>query len=330
MRKAIQCLSLAAGLVWGLWAQASAQPAAAEANSTVPAAAESPHRIHTMHLPNAIQVHPRLISGGLPVGDAAFAELQTLGVRTIISVDGAVPDVATARRFGLRYVHLPHGYDGVPATRGAELAKAVRELPGPIYIHCHHGKHRSPAAAAVACVVGGLLPPDAALTVLDLAGTDRRYLGLFAAAASARPASPAELAALAAEFPEVSPVSPLVAAMVDLERRLDRLRELAQRGWVIEPDSPPDQGTAAYEALLLWEACRELARSGAAAGKPTEFGRLLAAGEAEALALEKILSAWEQSGRGTPIPSSAAEHLHGVTQVCTQCHQQFRDNPAAR
>jgi protein tyrosine/serine phosphatase len=70
----------------------------------------------------------------------------------------------------------------VPAERAAELAKAVRDLPGPIYIHCHHGKHRSPAAAAVACVAAGLLAPERAPAVLKEAGTSPNYRGLFASA----------------------------------------------------------------------------------------------------------------------------------------------------
>src|SRR5262245_58106552 len=118
-----------------------------------------PTKVAAAHLPNAYQIHAKVISGGLPEGDTAFQELADLGVKTIISVDGATPDIETAKKHGLRYVHLPHGYDGIPRSRANELAKAVRDLPGPIYIHCHHGKHRSPAAATVACVAAGLVDP---------------------------------------------------------------------------------------------------------------------------------------------------------------------------
>ena len=97
-----------------------------------------PTQIVSKNLPNAYRLHERVISGGLPNGEAAFRELRDLGVKTIISVDGAQPDVAGARKYGLRYVHLPHGYDGISRTRQRELAKAVRDLPGPAYIHCHH------------------------------------------------------------------------------------------------------------------------------------------------------------------------------------------------
>ncbi len=42
-------------------------------------------------LPNFFAVGTNLFSGGQPEGDAAFAELARLGVKTIVSVDGAKP-----------------------------------------------------------------------------------------------------------------------------------------------------------------------------------------------------------------------------------------------
>ena len=58
---------------------------------------------------------PQLISGGQPKGDAAFSQLAEMGVKTIVSVDGAKPDLELAKKHGLRYVHIPIGYDGVGA-----------------------------------------------------------------------------------------------------------------------------------------------------------------------------------------------------------------------
>src|SRR5262245_55603645 len=83
--------------------------------------AVEPTRLNSAYLPNAFRIHAKVMSGGLPAGEAAFAELAELGVKTIISVDGAKPDVMAAERHGLRYVHLPHGYDGISETRIKEL-----------------------------------------------------------------------------------------------------------------------------------------------------------------------------------------------------------------
>ncbi len=136
-------------------------------------------RLPVKHLTNAIRVHAKVISGGLPEGELAFAALKELGVKTIVSVDGAKPDVELAAKYDLKYIHLPHGYDGVPETRDVNWRKlCVIELVL-IYIHCHHGKHRSPPAASVACVANGWIAPAQALGVLEFAGTSRDYRGLY-------------------------------------------------------------------------------------------------------------------------------------------------------
>ena len=123
--------------------------AAGLASNGVPATV---HALKAEGIDNFYQLSEKFSSGSAPEGDAAFAELKKLGVKTIITVDGARPDVDASRRFGIRYVHLPIGYDGVPAAQAVRLVKAAETLPGPIYIHCHHGMHRGPAGAAVICM----------------------------------------------------------------------------------------------------------------------------------------------------------------------------------
>src|SRR6185369_1160846 len=59
--------------------------------------------IHRHGLDNAHRLTDRVLSGAQPEGEAAFRELADLGVKTVISVDGARPDVASAHKFGLRY-----------------------------------------------------------------------------------------------------------------------------------------------------------------------------------------------------------------------------------
>src|SRR5688572_4281321 len=110
-----------------------------------------PQPVELSGLHNVFKIDDRLYSGSSPDSDASFAELARLGVKVIISVDGSKPFVDLARKHGMRYVHLPIGYDGLPQQRIAELIKAAEGAPGPIYIHCHHGKHRGPAAVAAVC-----------------------------------------------------------------------------------------------------------------------------------------------------------------------------------
>ena len=284
-----------------------------------------PQPVMAEHLPNPWRIHPQVISGGLPAGDAAFEELAELGIRTIISVDGAPPDVDRARRYGLRYVHLPHGYDGVPERRAQELAKAVRDLPGPIYIHCHHGKHRSPAAATVACVGAGLMSSDRALGVLKAAGTGENYRGLYQSALTARRFDDALLDALPADFPESVRVPPIADAMIAIEHTNDRLKKLAARQWRPEAEQP--DVTAAHEALLLREHYTELLRTADVARQPAEFRTLLLASEERAEKLATLLTAWSKAGESQPPPAEIGQAWSAVSQDCSPCHRQYRDVP---
>ncbi|MEM6655987.1 MAG: hypothetical protein AAF596_09305, partial [Planctomycetota bacterium] len=80
--------------------------------------------------------------------------LYRQGVRTLVSVDGARPDVALAAEHGLRYVHVPFGYDGIPREARLALTRVARDRQGGVYVHCHHGRHRGPAAAVVVARAG--------------------------------------------------------------------------------------------------------------------------------------------------------------------------------
>ena len=312
MRCLFVCLILVTALLTGCsFEEPSSQP--------LPPAPARIERISTRHLPNAVRIHDRVISGGLPEGEGGFAELQELGIKTVISVDGAKPDVATAEKHGLRYVHLPHGYDGVPEQRAEELAKAVRDLPGPIYIHCHHGHHRSPAAAAVACVGAGLIAHDDAATVLKVAGTSDAYRGLFQSAAAAHPLEKALLDELRADFPATARLPVMAEAMVEIEQVHDRLKGIEKAGWKVpanQPDLVPE-----HEALLLREHFTELLRTKALQARPREFQQLAQQGEAACQALEELLKV------SPTVSDEASRRLLEISNNCKVCHQTFRDVP---
>jgi hypothetical protein len=277
----------------------------------------APEKVDAPHLPNAYRIHPKVISGGLPEGDVAFQELKDLGVKTVIDVDGIKPDIETASRYGMRYVHLPHGYDGIPELRARELAKAVHDLPGPIYVHCHHGKHRSPAAAAVACVGAGLVDPGNALLILETAGTSKDYHGLYDSVREARPLDVASLDAMKPDFPEVSPIPPLAEAMVALDHTHDDLKAIAAAGWKTPPDHPDLD--PAHVALLLKEHFAELLRMNDVQQRPEEFRARLSESEAAAQTLEDALKA------DATDPAVATKAFELVNSQCTACHHEFRD-----
>lgn len=129
-----------------LMAACNSTAAAGEAIPAAPTNHAGFVRIEIPGIHNAFHVTDKVYSGSQPEGEGAFAALAKLGVKTIISVDGSKPDVEAARKHGLHYIHLPFGYDDIPTNRVVELAKAVESQPGPVFVHCHHGLHRGPAA----------------------------------------------------------------------------------------------------------------------------------------------------------------------------------------
>ncbi|MFO1002051.1 MAG: hypothetical protein U0936_17085 [Planctomycetaceae bacterium] len=284
-----------------------------------------PQKLKSAHLPNAIRIHEKVISGGQPDGEEAFQELRDLGIKTIISVDGARPDLELARKHGFKYIHLPHSYDGIPEQRSVELAKAVRDSEGPIYIHCHHGKHRSPAAAAVACVAAGLIEPSMSSAILKLAGTNPNYRGLYQSAESARKIDVAVLDAMKGDFPESAELTPMAEAMVHLEHTQDRVKIIAAAGWkspVSRPDVEPAQ-----EVLLLREHFSELLRTDKVAKQPEEFRNMLRESETAATELEAALTTWNNSGAVLPVPDALPASFETIAKNCVACHTQFRDVP---
>ncbi len=258
--------------------------------------AAEPLPLSVAGLHNAYRVTDRIFSGSQPEGDSAFAELARLGVKTIVSVDGARPDVAAARKYGIRTIHLPLGYDGVPAARIAELTRAVNMQPGALYVHCHHGKHRGPTAVAIMCEASEGWDAERAVAWMRQAGTADDYPGLYRAAREFRPATKAQLEQ-AGELPEVAKTPALVDAMVALDARLDATKSAAS-------------ADGAQQATLLWEQVRELARSDDATARPADYLAKLGDAEKAAAALRRSVS------DGT---------IRALSESCAACHKGYRN-----
>lgn len=274
-------------------------------------------------LHNVLRITDQLYSGNGPDGDRSFASLKKLGIKTIISVDGATPDVERARKAGLRYVHIPIGYNGVPRAKALQIAKAIQELPAPFYIHCHHGKHRGPTAAAVALLCADeQCKVEDALAVMNSAGTDQRYAGLFKSAKSFERPTREELAKLTGELPEAVQAAGITQGMVVLDHSFDNLKLVRAAGWKTPADHPDID--PAHEALQLVEGYQELRRLPELAKRPSEFRKWLDDGHASARELEHLL----RTSKDKAIATEAAEKTYRrAAAVCTQCHAKYRDVP---
>jgi protein tyrosine phosphatase (PTP) superfamily phosphohydrolase (DUF442 family) len=291
-------------------AAAGSQPKPTDAAALLP---DGPTEVDYPHLHNLLQVSDRIYSGGEPKGDEAFAELARLGVKTIVSVDGARPDLDAAKRHGLRYVHVPIGYDGISEEAGHSLARLVREADAPFYIHCHHGEHRGPAAAAVACIADGAASGQEALAILEKANTSKGYAGLWRDVETYTPPPPG---ASLPELVSVAEVGSLAAAMAAIDRASDNLKLCQAADWQTPPAHP--DVAPAQEALLLKEAFRETARQLA---DSNDYGDQFAAwiGEAEksAATLESTLAGGDAA--------AAAEAFTAIQAECERCHAAYRD-----
>jgi len=296
-------------------------------------AADEPKPRELPGLHNVILFHEGLYSGSAPEGDAAFAALKELGVKTVISVDGSVPEVERAKRFGMRYVHLPIGYDGFDDARKSELVRAVRDLPKPIYLHCHHGKHRSAGAASTIGVSLGWFDNARGKRLMEIAGTAEGYKGLWSCTAKAAPLAAAVIDAARADFPEVTKPDSLVEAMVAVDAAFDNLKLAEKHGWKA-PKDHPDLAPIA-DAGRLADLYRDMAGDAhveaLAEGDRADFRRWLASGADAAARLERLIEAADAArarGEADPLGASKGEMkalFDGLARDCKACHTRFRD-----
>jgi hypothetical protein len=285
----------------------------------VPVGAAKPAELPGLR--NVLRVSEKLYSGSAPEGDPGFQSLRALGIRTVITVDGMRPDVAAAHRYGMRYVHLPFGYDGCPLPRALEIIRAARDLPSPVYLHCHHGKHRSAAAAALVHIALDGASNAEAVALMRRAGADPAYTGLYEEAASFHRPSAAVIDHVPASFPETAPLPPLVDSMVRIDDRFTALQKLQTANWPLSAAGRPAT-VPAREALQLRELFHELQRTGATAGRPPDFKAWMSAAEEGSTALEAALAA----GNG----EHASTVLGQVAGACSACHARYRNVPQAR
>ncbi len=281
---------------------------------------------------NALILSDLFVTCGAP-DDACRAWLVEHLVDTLICVDGAEPDIDAANRAGLRVLHLPCTYDGIPEAVTLAITKAALEAQARgtrVATHCHHGKHRSPAAAATAMRALGASVHESE-AALALAGTSSGYPGLWRDVREqefipldAR----ASLDAVALAWNTAVPPAELVRLMNEMERRLDAMSLSVARGAL---PSAADAGALA-DALRL---CGDEGR-GRAEGMSSDLGALAL----QAQALEDLLTATRAAdsmddevaasaaagaAARADARADAAAALASIRAGCASCHAVHRD-----
>lgn len=315
-RACVLLLAGLAGVACPILAQPSSAPSAQPAATTPALTDPKPTDLPGIH--NIVAYVPSVYSGGVPEGDAGFDSLKKLGVKTIISVDGAQPDVERAKAFGMKYIHLPIGYNGMDKARTMQISKAVEQglMRGPVFIHCHHGKHRSAGAAGAAAVTLGLLSKDDATARMKVSGTAPNYTGLFRCVAVAEKADPKELASVSTEFPERYKTTGMVDTMVEVDEVFDHLKLIEKAGWAAPKDHPDLVPVA--EAGRLGDLFRIVREDPDVRSKPAEMGDWMTKAMSASEEVESAIVA------GKPL-AEISERFKVVTQSCKDCHAKYRD-----
>ena len=311
-------MKLAKTAVCALWLAASFL-FAAERKQSSPGAMplEDSPGVHNLYL-----LGTNVYSGSTPEGDAGFKALAELGVKTIISVDGAQPAVARAKKFGIRYVHLPHGYDGIGTNLQLQLAKAAMELDGALYVHCHHGKHRGPTAAAIICMTKESWDSVQAEQWLKAAGTSSNYSGLYETVRKFRKPMPEQVKALCTEFPEAAKVSGLVDSMVEIDKTWEHLKAIRTAQYQAPNVHPTMQPS--NEAVMLWEHYREAQRLPEVRKRGDAFIRRLKSAEDDAKTTEQLLREFAAKP-SADVRARLDASFDAIGKSCASCHKAYRD-----
>ncbi len=283
--------------------------AAAQNEKAEPKTETQPVPFHSMSLPgldNVFQIDKQFYSGSGPHGEQSFQALKKLGIKTIVSVDGMPPDLEHAKKAGMKYIHIPIGYDGVSEDAGLAFARVARDLKGPVYIHCHHGKHRGPTAAAVVGLCRGSFDQKSALEFLTQAGTSKDYTGLWK---DVKNFKVPDARAILPELVETAKVPPMVTAMAQISHDFELSDQLQQ-------SKPEDTKERLRVLVLLREGLHETARK-YSDDYDEMFKKWLTESEQQVQTLEEALQ------KGNQKAFSAG--MKALKSQCKRCHKAYRD-----
>ncbi len=282
---------------------------------------------------NFLKISTLLYSGGTPEDEEAFKSLAHLGIKTIISVDGNRPQVELAKKLGMKYVHIPIGYDGVLENESSAFVRVVKECPQPFYFHCHHGKHRGPAAAAIACIALHHISNINAVKILVKAGTNQDYKGLWSDVKNYQLPNSNQVLP---ELHEVSEVNSLTTVMVKMDERFNGIQQWLKNNERLKKKKPTDIHLKSVSSkdtqsvielsILLAEDFRESNRNLASKVKTgdIETGDDKTGFQQMLIESEKLARKLNQSLKSGNLNLSH-ENLLSLKKSCNRCHQSHRN-----
>jgi protein tyrosine phosphatase (PTP) superfamily phosphohydrolase (DUF442 family) len=274
-------------------------------------------------LPSAFRFTDKVCCGPAPADERDFQKLKDLGIKSVICVDGTAPDAVTGKRYGMMSVHVPTTYDGISADTARVLARAVKDLPAPVYIHCNCGINRAPAAASMALITLGEMSAEDGVKNMNTIGVQKIFQGLYSCVEKATKVDARVLEMLEVRLKERAETQPIVKTMDDMKKYWKHLDNAAKTGWKMTEDERTD---AAKDATELVVRSIELRKLPGMKNRPADFQKFVADGESAAVALEKVLNNREIKTLQSQDIDVLKDRFNAVTKSCVDCHTPYRDN----
>ena len=274
---------------------------------------------------NVYRLSDTIITGSEPHDAEALGQLAAWGVKTVLSVDGKVPDVEAATALGLRYVHVPIRYRGITDDQILKIAKTFRELEGPFYVHCFHGKHRGPAAAAIGRVaLDGLERDHAIAEMRQWCSTASKYEGLYSSVALSDLPTAEATAAYEFDFASAMSFEGVRDAMVVLTRSWDEVKLVAENDWKPSSEHPDiDALQSATHVSQLMNACGEMEESKAYAA---DFHEMLGESQRHLGDVVEFLTKGRVEGTSEFTGSERLDAaFNAAKKSCLTCHAVYRN-----
>lgn len=258
-----------------------------------------------------------IISGAKPSGSKGFNSLVKMNVRTIVCVDGVTPDVETANEYGIKTIHIPLKYDAPNDEQIFDLATVVsrgRER-GNVYIHCHQGKHRSAAAAAIVSIALGSLSVAEAKERMRVSKTSVVYQGLWDAVEHTKVMNATSLLHNQKIYPSSVEPEGITSQMIAIDEAIDSVLRIQRAEWNTPTDHPDLVGAA--EVGMIVDTFRNIQLRTDTTHFSDDFERQLVNAMHQASILEEALL--------QELPKEALDkYLQQVEQSCINCHSSFR------
>ena len=240
-------------------------------------------------------------------GKKHFSELKSLGIKSLISVDGAVPDLKGAESEEMSYAHVPIRYKGISDAQKLAILAAYEQLPKPVYLHCHHGIHRAPTSAMIILMNQKRRNKQSAIKEMKTIGTGLNYKGLYKTVETFEPIAESDIKNHKT-VPAKATLEDFTEQMAQLDRIFDRLKKYTTQNWKASGDNSPE-----HDSLLFRESMTEIVRF----NKDKRFHKELIKMQSDAVELEKEIK--------LKAFTAASQRVKQLRKDCRSCHEKYRD-----